>query len=189
MSMTWRTTSASPYWRHHSAAYSQGLPDIARRVIEMHVNRRFSSEMESYDVPIDIWRSPPVPSRLGAAPVCPCRPGPERGPSPRVMAYRCSPRHLPPSVLSGALRVVHHIVHRCPPHHPPHSVSVLATSSTTWCTGARHITRHKVYRCSPHDPPHSVLPGALHVIHHIVYRCSPHRPPHSVPVFATSSTT
>jgi len=27
--------------------------------------------------------------------------------------------------------VIHHIVYRCSPHHPPHSVPMLATSSTT----------------------------------------------------------
>ena len=62
-------------------------------------------------------------------------------------------------------RVIHHILYRCSPRHPPHTVPVLATSSTTHCTGARHV------------------------IHHILYRCSPHHPPHSVPVFSTSSTT
>ena len=69
---------------------------------------------------------------------------------------------------------------------PPHSVLVLATSSTTWCTGARHVIHHVVYRCSPRHPPHGVPVLATssttwctssrydtrHVIYHTVYRCS-----------------
>ena len=39
-------------------------------------------------------------------------------------------------------RVVNHVVCRCSPRHPPHSVPVLATSSTAWCTGTRHVTHH-----------------------------------------------
>jgi len=63
----------------------------------------------------------------------------------------------------NARHVIHHVVYRCS-RHPPHSVPVLAKSSTTWCTGAHHV------------------------IHLIAYRCSPRHPPHGVPVLATSST-
>jgi len=41
--------------------------------------------------------------------------------------------------------------------HPPHSVPVLATTSTTQCTGAHHVSHLIVYRCSPRHPPHSIL--------------------------------
>jgi len=90
-------------------------------------------------------------------------------------------------------------VYRCSPHHPPHSVPVLATTSTTKCTGARRGIHHIVYRCSPRHPPQGVsvfatssttyCTGARRVIHHSVYRCSPRHPPHSVSMLATSSTT
>ena len=39
--------------------------------------------------------------------------------------------------------------YQCSPWHPPHSVLVLAVSSTTWCDGTRHVSHHVVYQCSP----------------------------------------
>jgi hypothetical protein len=69
---------------------------------------------------------------------------------------------------SGARRVIHRMVCGRLPHHlrhPPHSVPMLAASSTTPCDGARRV------------------------IHHVVYWRSPVYQPHGAPVLSTSSTT
>jgi hypothetical protein len=50
-----------------------------------------------------------------------------RLPAPWLMTFNNGRRD---SFSTGARHVVHHIVYRCSAPHPPHSVTVLATSST-----------------------------------------------------------
>jgi len=46
-----------------------------------------------------------------------------------------------------ARRVINNIVYRCLLRHPPHGVSVLIASSTTWCTSARRVIHRNVTSC------------------------------------------